>query len=132
MSKDLPPSRTADQFVVRFPEGMRDRVAAEAKANGRSMNAEIIARLDRSFVGSEIGFKGDPLDQLARRTLLLSMVVSDKLDGKTKEEIATLAKEAAQKVNEKLVFATDGINHVEMVGPITEVTEVRASTKRKK
>lgn len=49
MSKDLPPSRTADQFVVRFPDGMRDQIAALAKANNRSMNAEIVARLQRSL-----------------------------------------------------------------------------------
>ncbi|MEI7296579.1 Arc family DNA-binding protein [Paraburkholderia tropica] len=44
-----PPSRTADQFVVRFPDGMRDRIAEEAKKNNRSMNAEIVARLEESF-----------------------------------------------------------------------------------
>lgn len=49
MSKDLPPSRTAEQFVVRFPDGMRDKIADAAKSNNRSMNAEIIARLQESF-----------------------------------------------------------------------------------
>lgn len=48
-----PPSRTADQFVVRFPEGMRDRIADAAKANNRSMNAEIIQRLEHSFTPHE-------------------------------------------------------------------------------
>lgn len=49
MSKDLPPSRTAEQFVVRFPDGMRDQIAEAAKNNNRSMNAEIVARLQQSF-----------------------------------------------------------------------------------
>ena len=49
MSKDLPPSRSAEQFVVRLPDGMRDRLADAAKAAGRSMNAEIVARLQSSF-----------------------------------------------------------------------------------
>jgi len=49
MSKELPPSRTADQFVVRFPDGMRDRIAEAAKTNGRSMNSEIVSRLDETF-----------------------------------------------------------------------------------
>lgn len=50
MSKpDQPPSRTADQFVVRLPDGMRDRIAQEAKSNNRSMNAEIVARLEESL-----------------------------------------------------------------------------------
>lgn len=44
-----PPSRTAEQFVLRLPDGMRARIAEVAKANGRSMNAEIVARLEKSF-----------------------------------------------------------------------------------
>jgi len=50
MSQALPPSRTAPQFVVRMPdEHFRDRIAEAAKANNRSMNAEIVARLQASF-----------------------------------------------------------------------------------
>jgi hypothetical protein len=41
--------RDSDKFMLRFPDGMRDRIAEAAKANGRSMNAEIIARLQYSF-----------------------------------------------------------------------------------
>lgn len=41
-----PPSRTADQFVLRLPDGMRDRIAELAKENSRSMNAEIVQRLE--------------------------------------------------------------------------------------
>lgn len=55
MSKELPPSRKADQFVARFPDGLRDRLASVAKANGRSMNAEIVARLRASFESVFIG-----------------------------------------------------------------------------
>ncbi|NLJ11883.1 Arc family DNA-binding protein [Denitrificimonas caeni] len=42
-------SRTADKFVVRLPEGMRDRIAEVARAQHRSMNSEIIARLESSL-----------------------------------------------------------------------------------
>lgn len=42
--------RHDDQYMVRFPEGMRDRIKAAAETNGRSMNSEIIARLEDSFV----------------------------------------------------------------------------------
>lgn len=48
-TKPKPPSKLADQFVLRLPDGMRDRIAAEAKTNNRSMNAEIVARLERSL-----------------------------------------------------------------------------------
>ncbi|MDP1530327.1 MAG: Arc family DNA-binding protein [Rhodoferax sp.] len=49
MSASIPPSRRADQFVARFPDGLREQLAAVAKVNGRSMNAEIVARLQGSF-----------------------------------------------------------------------------------
>jgi hypothetical protein len=42
-----------DKYIVRLPDGMRERIAEEAKANNRSMNAEIVARLDDSFSGVE-------------------------------------------------------------------------------
>ena len=42
-------SRDSDKFMLRFPDGMRDKIAEAAKANNRSMNAEIVARLEGSF-----------------------------------------------------------------------------------
>jgi len=42
-------SRGSEQFMLRLPDGMRDRIRAEADANGRSMNAEIVERLEQSF-----------------------------------------------------------------------------------
>jgi hypothetical protein len=45
--------QAGDKYIVRFPEGVRDRIAEAAKANNRSMNAEIIDRLDRSFAPGE-------------------------------------------------------------------------------
>ena len=42
-------SRTADKFVVRLPEGMRDRIAEVARDQHRSMNSEIIPRLENSL-----------------------------------------------------------------------------------
>ena len=38
--------RGSDQVKLRLPDGMRDELKEAAKANGRSMNAEIIARLE--------------------------------------------------------------------------------------
>ncbi|MCB1466170.1 MAG: Arc family DNA-binding protein [Rhizobiaceae bacterium] len=47
------PGRGSDQFPLRFPDGMRDRIKASAEVSGRSMNAEIVAKLERydSLVG---------------------------------------------------------------------------------
>lgn len=35
-----------DKFVVRFPDDMRDEVAARAARNYRSMNQEVVASMD--------------------------------------------------------------------------------------
>lgn len=44
-------SRTADKFVVRLPEGMRDQVAAAADADDRSMNSLIITAIRNELDG---------------------------------------------------------------------------------
>jgi hypothetical protein len=41
--------RDSDKFMLRLPDGMRDRLKAQAEANKRSMNAEIVARLERTL-----------------------------------------------------------------------------------
>lgn len=43
------PGRASDQFALRLPDGMRDRIKAAADANGRSMNAEIVATLEENY-----------------------------------------------------------------------------------
>jgi hypothetical protein len=48
-----PPGRGSDQFVLRMPDGMRDKIALAAKARGRSMNAELVDRLEKSMDDSD-------------------------------------------------------------------------------
>jgi hypothetical protein len=62
-SKDLaapakPPGRGSPQFVLRYTPEMRDKIARLAKANGRSINAELIALLERALS------YGDDVEQL--------------------------------------------------------------------
>lgn len=38
--------QNSEQYQLRLPPELRDQIKADAKANGRSMNAEIIARLE--------------------------------------------------------------------------------------
>lgn len=57
MTTEKVTGRDSDKIMLRVPDGMRDRIAEVAKANGRSMNAEIVARLQASFdagAGKEI------------------------------------------------------------------------------
>ncbi|MFZ5693298.1 MAG: Arc family DNA-binding protein [Pseudomonadota bacterium] len=43
--KSLATNLASDKFVLRLPDGMRDKIQALAKASGRTMNAEIVAAL---------------------------------------------------------------------------------------
>lgn len=44
------PSHELDRFIVRLPDGMRERLRAAAEQAGRSMNAEVVFRLEQSFM----------------------------------------------------------------------------------
>lgn len=48
-TKKSPFVQAGEKYLIRFPDGMRARVAEAAKANNRSMNAEIVARLEASL-----------------------------------------------------------------------------------
>ena len=43
------PSQLAERFQIRLPDGMRDRLRYAAEMSGRSMNAEIVHRLELTF-----------------------------------------------------------------------------------
>lgn len=51
----------ADKYVLRMPDGMRDKITALAKANGRSMNAEIVLILQQA-IDARTPFVGGGID----------------------------------------------------------------------
>lgn len=42
-------SRESDKFMLRLPDGMRDRIKLAAGENNRSMNQEIVAALEEKY-----------------------------------------------------------------------------------
>jgi len=68
--------RGSDQIKLRVPAGMHEELKEAAKANGRSMNAEIIARLE---VFTDSPNNSNSLDEL-RQTLIKH---GEKLDALT-------------------------------------------------
>ena len=76
MKQAIYSSRTADKFVVRLPDGMRERIADVARNHHRSMNSEIIARVEQSLIqedslGDELNLRLDsPELSLHERELL--------------------------------------------------------------
>lgn len=67
------PTRTpqdTDKFIVRLPDGLRDELKAVAARNKRSMNAELVDRLEQSLAGRPQAHAlstGDLLDELMLR-----------------------------------------------------------------
>ncbi|MGI3170649.1 Arc family DNA-binding protein [Pseudooceanicola sp. C21-150M6] len=42
-------AQNQDKFIVRLPDGLRDRIRLAAEANHRSMNAEVVALLEENY-----------------------------------------------------------------------------------
>ena len=51
--------RGDDQFLVRLPGELRERIKSKAKENLRSMNSEIIFQLSRLYPAQTENKKGD-------------------------------------------------------------------------
>lgn len=47
------PIREYDRFIVRLPDGLRERLSQRAVASGHSMNAEVVATLAASLDSQE-------------------------------------------------------------------------------
>lgn len=97
--------------MLRLPDGMRDRIKAEAEKGGRSMNAEIILRLQRSIEGDQLGFSGDLLDVLSLHAMLTSsfakMLDRSKLSQK-ENDMLDLLEGAADRVVSSTYFKKSG------------------------
>jgi len=55
----------ADKYILRMPDGMRDKLAALAKANNRSMNAEMIELLQQAMEARTCTAPGMDVNALA-------------------------------------------------------------------
>lgn len=54
MTSDAYPSDKQDKFMLRLPDGMRERIKTNADQNGRSMNAEIVAALEAAYPAADL------------------------------------------------------------------------------
>jgi hypothetical protein len=72
-------SRTDPQFNLRIPEALRDQVMAAAKESGRSATAEILSRLELSFLGESASDelipakKAQQMSAIARQSIPATM-----------------------------------------------------------
>jgi hypothetical protein len=97
------PSDAADKFLLRLPAGMRDQLKAAAKAANRTMNAEVVARLQASFesAGSDEAVKAIAL-RLAQTEINLHAATLESDDRLLDAHIAASCALNAVKFNELL------------------------------
>ncbi|TWI53699.1 Arc-like DNA binding dprotein [Pseudomonas duriflava] len=60
--------RAVEKFVIRLPDGMREHIAVVARTHHRSMNSEIITRLEQSLIQEGV-IQSDPAVRLSDPTL---------------------------------------------------------------
>jgi hypothetical protein len=76
-----PPGRGSPQFVLRYTPEMRDKIARLAKANGRSINAELIALLERALShGDAVEELQESMGEIFDRVEKLETMVRDHAD----------------------------------------------------
>lgn len=100
--------RHDDQYMVRFPEGLRDKIKDAATANGRSMNSEIIARLEDSFlteqlttVADESAIKPPTAKELRRVAEIMVILERNALDEKQEDRLERDYQNASAKPRRK-------------------------------
>lgn len=83
MAREKFPSDDVDRMMVRFPAGMRNRLKAAADTNKRSMNAEIVARLQNSLENTDFFehpvFNLNQMKHLDRSGLVIAHSVIEEL-----------------------------------------------------
>jgi hypothetical protein len=116
MSEDGRIGRGADQFPLRLPDGMRDRLKKAAAANKRSMNAEIVSRLERfDSLGGEVdalNLMSEQIDEVCGEDPDLLRDKFGQVFGAVDEfgsaDWARLQRDWANEVSRRLKGATDG------------------------
>lgn len=89
-------TRDSDKFQLRLPEGMRQEIAYQAMKNGRSINAEMVARLRTSFDAENI----EKMPLVKRQNEIISFLCE------CIEQLAsTNSSDAGAKVKHDTVFA---------------------------
>ncbi|WP_414606482.1 Arc family DNA-binding protein [Stenotrophomonas pavanii] len=106
-----PATATINPFGLRMQQELRERLEAAASDSGRSLNAEIVSRLERSFSVSDMGMKGDALDLVGFLSLSLSLMLNESLPPEQLDEIKMLASQVTKQLGSRLVIAKGDDGH---------------------
>lgn len=108
---DKPKSQPQEKFIIRFPDGMRDRIAKAAEESGRSMNAEIVHRLEKSMelsqvVGAATGLADGALESVDMAKIWTRMLQK----GIDQDEAAAQTAEAMKEMREQILLLRQTID----------------------
>lgn len=103
-----PSTAAINPFGLRMQPELRERLESAASGSGRSMNAEIVARLERSFGINDLGISGDALDLAGFLALSLSRVLNEDTTAEQKQEIKALTSEVMKLMGSRLLIAKQG------------------------
>lgn len=114
-------SREDPQFKLRMPQELRSQAEQAAKTAGRSMNAELIARIEKSFLGN--GLQADLIP--AKRAKELALMARDGIPGEIRRR-AIEAIERAIKLGHSQTWA--GLEDLHLDGgiPDNELDELQS------
>lgn len=102
-----PATATINPFGLRMQQELRERLESAASESGRSLNAEIVSRLERSFSVSDMGMKGDALDLVGFLSLSLSVLMNDNMAPESKEEIKAAVGKITKQLGSRLLLSKD-------------------------
>ncbi len=101
MARKKYPSDKQDQFMLRMPDGLKDRIKVYAERHGRSMNAEIVRILEREFP--------EPWTLDSRISDLLKMLLIIR-SGASDERLLKLTKELEETVHGMMTGRVTGLD----------------------
>lgn len=96
--------RGSEQFMLRMPDGMRDRIRAAAEANGRSMNGEVIKTLEQAYPGNK------EINQTAAEIVRLADALRSEDDPSKKADIISELQDMDQVLRNELDELRRGIS----------------------
>lgn len=111
--------RGADQYTVRFPDGLRDRIKVAADENNRSMNAEIVATLEEKYP------KPNPIS-LSERMQMITLDIAEMPIGEERDQLWSAFRESLLEMADRV------LSHRRKSGNMTSEEEAKLIERRKK
>jgi len=118
------------RITLRIPKDLHSRLSNAADETSKSMNAEIIARLESTFTPAESAAeRAARLDQIREKAMPGMVEILADLQAKVAQEIEQRAREIASLRLEQRDLAVESL-HQKIPSKVTETDKLRPASKR--